>query len=57
MIDANGNLRCKYCGHKHGLKLIGFFEWYCPKCHKYQVDDTNELPLKNLTFSVDYVKG
>ena len=56
MIDKDGYIRCKYCGHKHALRLIGYLEWYCPKCHKYQVDDTNALPIKrDLTKTPIYV--
>ena len=57
MIDEKGSLVCKYCGKEILLEVISIYaKWYCPKCHKFQVDDTNALPIKvNLTKVSEYV--
>ena len=46
MIDKDGSLVCKYCHKEVLLKVKHIYaEWYCPKCHKFQIDDTNKLPI------------
>ena len=41
MIDKNGSLSCSNCGKKHAIKLEGKLEWYCPRCHFFNRENSD----------------
>ena len=52
MIDKDGSLRCKFCNHQQLLEFRGYARWYCPKCRRYQIDDTDALPKVYYSYEV-----
>jgi len=43
MIDQNGHVRCQNCGKQHAIKLEGKLEWYCPRCHFFNRENSFTL--------------
>ena len=44
MIDKDGSLRCDNCRKKLGEELTGRVSIVCPRCKRYNVFDTDNLP-------------